>query len=232
MNRFARLSALCIAIFGAVEAFGFSKTMYPYELPAGKPGAAFGAEYASPGMKLEPGKWYTNMEVCKKYADDNGMPLLAVWGNASCIHCWYTEYCFIQDAFKEWQATHNQGQVICCIMAGGEAGLPDQKNSKWYNWMYYEGGRKLGAFPFVVMWWNDKGVNVLMTGDEFCANIKGGDPLEQSCIVGTHQHGVVPTGGADDSPLRRAFLLFADGFCGGFLDQPQIAVTHGQVGGV
>jgi hypothetical protein len=177
MNRFARLSALCIAILGVVEAFGFSKTMYPYEKPDGKPGAAFGAEYASPGMKLEPGKWYTNMEVCKKYADDNGMPLLAVWGNAECIHCWYTEYCFIQDAFKEWQATHNQGQVICCIMAGGEAGLPDQKNSKWYNWMYYEGGRKLGAFPFVVMWWKEKGVNVRMTGDEFCADIKGGDPL-------------------------------------------------------
>ena len=223
MNSFARLAVFGAALIGAVEAFGFAKTMYPYEVPKGKVGASFGAEYASPGMKLEPGKWYTNMEVCKKYADDNGMPLLAVWGNEGCIHCWYTEYCFIQDAFKEWQATHGAGQVICCIMAGGEDGLPDQNPSYWYNWMYYGGGRKLGSYPFVVMWWKDKGVNVRMTGDEFCANIKNGDPLALNTTFLSFTDNTIPARISNlTQRLEKAFEGWSPvSYEGGYFDVPE-----------
>lgn len=155
-----------------LAASAYNKSVYPYEVPAGGRGVALGATYAEAGMELEPGKWYTNFAVCKKYADDNGMPMLAVWGNHSCIHCWFTECCFVEDAFTTWVRENNAGQVILCIMAGGEKGAPDQKNSNAYNWMWYAGGgRTLSEYPFVVMWWKKQNVNVRLTGDEFCAKI-------------------------------------------------------------
>ena len=155
-----------------LAASAYNRTVYPYEVPAGKRGVALGATYAEAGMELEPGKWYTNFAVCKKYADDNGMPMLAVWGNHGCIHCWFTECGFVEDAFTTWVRENNAGQVILCIMAGGEKGAPDQALSEAYNWMWYKGGgRKLPDYPFVVMWWKKQNVNVRLTGDEFCAKI-------------------------------------------------------------
>ena len=224
MNKLARKMMVLagVVLVGIAEAFGFQYTVYPYEVPAGKLGVSIGAEYARSGMELELGKWYTNMEVCKKYADDHDIPLLAVWGNSGCIHCWYTEECFTKDAFKEWQAGNDAGQVILCFMAGGETGLPDQANSTWYNWMWKDGGRKLGSFPFVVMWWKSKGVNVRMTGDEFCANIKNGDPLALNTSYLSFAENTVPTRIANFtkrlekafegwSPVKYTGGVFADG---------------------
>lgn len=163
---------MVVAVMSAtLAASAYNRTVYPYEVPAGKRGVALGATYAEAGMELEPGKWYTNFAVCKKYADDNGMPMLAVWGNHGCIHCWYTECGFVEDAFTTWVRENNAGQVILCIMAGGEKGAPDQEHSEAYNWMWKGGGRKLPDYPFVVMWWKKQNVNVRLTGDEFCAKI-------------------------------------------------------------
>ena len=103
-----------IVALSASTTWAYNKSMYPYTLPDGAQGAALGCTRAEPGMKLELGKWYTNFEVCKKYADDNGLPLLAVWSNHGCVHCWYTDIVFVQDEFVAWQKTHNAGQVICC----------------------------------------------------------------------------------------------------------------------
>lgn len=154
-------------VLSASRAWAYNKSMYPYTLPAGAQGAALGCTRAEPGMKLELGKWYTNFEVCKKYADDNGLPLLAVWSNHGCVHCWYTDVVFVQDEFVAWQKTHNAGQVICCYMAGGDDNV-DQSGSTAYKWMWYGGGTSINAYPFVVLWWAKENVNRRMDGDTFC----------------------------------------------------------------
>lgn len=181
----ARVGLLTVAV--ALSTFvvsAYNKTVYPYEVPSGKQGVSIGATYATAGMQLEPGKWYTNFAVCKKFADDNGMPLLAVWGNHECVHCWYTESCFTKDAFKAWLKENNAGQVILCFMAGGMGkDFPDQMHSSAYNWMWKGGGRTLSQYPFVVMWWRKQNVNVRLTGEEFCAKISDpSDPNNPSKI--------------------------------------------------
>lgn len=170
-----RLWAVLLGVVLTQAAFGYNKTMYPYTLPAGKQGAALGCVEAKPGMKLELGKWYTNMEVCKKYADDNGLPLLAVWSNEGCVHCWYFDVCLVQPEFVAWQKTSNAGKVICCFMAGGDSTVPagDREGSSWYNWMWKTGGPALNAYPFVVVWWKKGGVNYRTTGDDICAKDNG-----------------------------------------------------------
>lgn len=164
-NKFSKLVLACLVAFAGIEAFAFNKSMYPYTLPAGAQGAALGCEKAVAGKKLELGKWYTNFTVCKDYADKNGLPLFAVWSNHSCIHCWYTDVVFIQDAFKEWQKTHDAGQVILCYMAGGDDSI-DQVGSSAYNWMW--NNKSLGAYPFVACWWKKGGVDLHLTGDQLC----------------------------------------------------------------
>lgn len=163
---------LAIGTVVAVQTYGYNKSMYPYELPSGKQGIGLGCEVAKEGMELELGKWYTNFAVCKKYADDHGLPLLAIWSNHSCIHCWYTDVVLVDEKFVQWQKENDAGKVICCFMGGGYDAGPgltfDQSGSSAYNWMWKGGGKKLDAFPFVVLWWQKGGVNVRTTGDDIC----------------------------------------------------------------
>ena len=124
---------------------------------------------------LEPGKWYLDWKTCKEYADKNGIPVLFVWSNKTCVHCQYTDLVFVQDSFKDWAAKNNAGKVIYCFMAGGESKYPDQQGSEAYNWMWYGGGARLNAFPFVVLWWKEKGINKRYTGDDFCSGNATGE---------------------------------------------------------
>jgi len=176
-----------LAIMLAATAWGYAKSMYPYTMPAGAQGAELNCVRAQPGMQLELGKWYTNFEVCKKYADDNGLPLLAVWSNHGCVHCWYTDIVFVQPEFVAWQKTHDAGQVICCYMAGGDDDI-DQVNSAAYKWMWYGGGTSINAYPFVVMWWQKAGINRRMDGDTFC---KGSSSAPLSFTEATYPARVV-----------------------------------------
>ena len=165
--KMSKLAMLFGVLAATVTASAYNKTMYPYDLPAGKQGAALGCIEAKAGMKLEPGKWYTNFQVCKSYADANGIPLVAIWSNEGCIHCWFTDYTFIQPGFLEWKERTPSAKAIYCFMAGGYGGY-DQAGSAAYNWMYYGGGKKLNAYPFVVLWWAKENVNERYTGDDFC----------------------------------------------------------------
>ena len=158
----------CALVALAANAWGFAKTMYPYDLPKGKQGAGMGCTYAQEGMELELGKWYTNWKVCKNYCDKNGIPLVMVWSNATCIHCWYCDVCFTTDRFKQWASENDAGKVIYCFMAGNHSGAPDQAGSEAYNWMWYGGGNRLTAYPFTVLWWKEKGINIRQTGDQIC----------------------------------------------------------------
>jgi len=165
--KWLRLFVLGLVLGSGSSLWGFSKSMYPYAVPGGALGASMGCVQAVSGMKLETGVWYTNYSVCKAYADREGIPLLAVWSNHGCIHCWYTDVVFQQETFKEWQATHDAGQVICCFMAGGDDTL-DQVGSSAYRWMWTGGTSTLSSYPFVALWWKKGGVNIHLTGDDLC----------------------------------------------------------------
>ena len=146
------------ALFAVTTAFG--EALSPKD---------FGCIDARTVSTLEPGKWYIDWKTCKEYADANGMPIVFLWSNKTCVHCKYTDLSFVYDSFKTWAANNNAGKVIYCFMAGGESKYPDQQGSEAYNWMWYGGGTKLNAFPFVVLWWKDRGVNKRYTGDDLCS---------------------------------------------------------------
>ena len=199
-----------LGLFAAHEAFGFNKSMYPYELKG--QGAALGCEVARAGDELELGKWYTNFSVVKKYAEDNGIPMLAVWSNHGCVHCWYTDVCFVQDSFKAWQQSSDAGQILYCYMAGGDDTL-DQVNSAAYNWMWHN--KSLSAYPFVALYWkvgNTVKVEQHLTGDAFCA--AGGKTLSfTDATIPTRVDNITATLDrvfADWSPVKYTGGVFAN----------------------
>lgn len=159
--------ALLGALLGVLPAFAYSKTMFPYTVPAGRQGAAMGCTVAKSGMTLQPGKWYTNFQACKAYADKMGYPLFAVWSNDGCIHCWYTDVTINDPRFRAWQQENDAGNVICCFMAGKDDTY-DQVGSSAYNWMLTGGGKALNMYPLCALWWKKKNVNIHITGDDLC----------------------------------------------------------------
>ena len=165
--------ALLTAVFSAFAAVAaFGDALSPKDL-----GCIDAREVINAGGRLEPGQWYLDWKTCKDFADANGMPVLFIWSNKTCVHCKYTDLVFVQDSFKDWAAKNNAGKVIYCFMAGGESKYPDQQKSAGYNWMWYGGGTQLNAFPFVVLWWKAKSVNQRYTGDNFCSGNATGVPF-------------------------------------------------------
>ena len=157
--------------------------------------AAFGAGNVSPAMlgcenagnilaagkDLELGHWYTDWASCKKWCDKKNVPMLAIWSNNGCIHCYCLGLCFLTDKFKTWAAENDAGKVIYCYMEGGMPGYPDQKGSEGYNWSW-KVPTTLGEFPFVSIYWKghgtakQQGVILHKTGDQFRCNKNGTQP--------------------------------------------------------
>ena len=193
-------------------ASSFGDALSPYDLGCKDARATV----ASKG-KLELGQWYTDWDACKTYADAKGLPVLFIWSNKTCSHCRYTDLVFVQSAFKSWQSSDDQGKVIYCFMAGGESSYPDQSGSDAYNWMYKGtgdgGGKSLDAYPFVVLWWKSKGVNVRYTGDEFCSGSATGSYFDAS----THQTEDSLTSRVPNviAKMESAFSAWTASDCGG-----------------
>lgn len=109
------------------------------------------------------GEWHLGWKECKAYADANDAPMIAVWGNHGCIHCFALESVFTNSVFKAWQKTNDTGKVVCCFMAGGLNGYPDQQWSDGYN--YLRNG-KSRDWPMVLFYWPKNGIKKFYYGDQ------------------------------------------------------------------
>ena len=180
MNRMMKTALVAlVSAFATTSAFA-TGSVYAYGDPSVRTdseahlGAAYAPDYLKEHGKLDLGKWYTDWATCKKYAEDNGIPVVFIWSNHGCIHCWYSDLAFLESSFKEWAATHDEGKVIYCFMSNKEKDangklLPDQENSAAYNWMYSGGGSRIDAYPFTSLYWVVDGkvkANVRQKGDK------------------------------------------------------------------
>ena len=155
------LGILLVGLFMAATAIG-ATTIWPYELPAkaGPNDQALHCEKANEiiaaGGSLVPGHYYTGFEACKKWCDDNGVPLVAFWSNSDCIHCLYAEWAMNDGSFREWAAANDAGKVIYCFCFNGMSGMPDQKPGTAYTWLK---NGSLKSFPFSALYWKKQGAS-------------------------------------------------------------------------
>ncbi|MCR5750922.1 MAG: hypothetical protein K6G91_03080 [Kiritimatiellae bacterium] len=114
------------------------------------------------GTPIRTGVWHANLEQCRKYAEDNGIPLIAVWSNKGCAHCEKFEANSLSEPFAEWMKT--SGYVYCFVYSDDADG---RMNGAAYNWCWF--GKKLKAYPFVRFYWKKDGkvlVDTASTGDQ------------------------------------------------------------------
>lgn len=129
--------------------------------------------------------WHTNLSRCKKFADDNGLPMVAVWSNGvACGHCCTFVSAISNSTFVNFQKKY---KVVWCFVESGDSDGA-RESGVAYNWC---GGfpaltRKSAIkmpefFPFVNFYWKKANMDVCVTGDSLNKQ-KGGSAGAKSVV--------------------------------------------------
>lgn len=115
-----------------------------------------------------PGVWHSNYSACKKYADENKVPLIAVWSNGdACSHCIRFESACNSSVFKNWMAKSGCVFYFTYPKDGGDG----KENST----VFHKIRGNNTSYPFVWIYWNAGKVNVHTVGDTVDGNKSGSD---------------------------------------------------------
>lgn len=116
------------------------------------------------------GKWSSGFTACKKYADDNKVPLIAVWSNGdACGKCVNFEKSIMQDDFIDWMET---SKCVFWFGCSSDKTEDDKLNGTGYTWAR---NKKLTTYPFVRVWWQEGDVDSYKSGSSWTGGTaKGG----------------------------------------------------------
>lgn len=149
MNRIKMLSLALVAV------------MLSFTGMAG-PTSTLCANRSKKGDPVTLGKWHVNYDKCKKYAEQNKIPLIAVWSNGdACGHCVLFENAVNHANFKKWMKT--SGMVFLFIHSGDKSQAPKEYkvDSKYFHWVR----GKNTSYPFIRVYWPAGKVDIHTVGD-------------------------------------------------------------------
>lgn len=88
------------------------------------------------------GEWNSDFDKCKKYAEQNGVPMMAVWSKVGCHMCDIFDTILPLDEFVAWR---KQKQIVMCYVKS-----PSWSSmTKELDWI----SGSLSAAPFVRIYW-------------------------------------------------------------------------------
>lgn len=94
--------------------------------------------------KIETGIWYSGFSAMKAYAEEKGLPLVAVWTNGDvCSYCVKFEKCLLDPAFLAWQ---KESGCLFWFGCSKDKTEDDKKSGIGYKWCHKDG---VTTFPFV-----------------------------------------------------------------------------------
>ena len=118
------------------------------------------AARAKAGTPIKLGQWHAGFTEVKKYAENNGLPLLAIWSNGEdCSHCKKLERCMAQGVFTTWM---KESGVVFYFGCNEDKSSDDKYGGTAYNWCWKN--QSLTFFPFVRFYWKAKKGTVLADG--------------------------------------------------------------------
>ena len=133
----------------------------------------------SPTLTL--GRTRSDLTQCIKWAEEYGIPLVAIWSNEGCSHCERLERAMTSDAFQVH--ARKSGLIICAIYnSDGKGSITKSdpegtRGGEGYQWCWGKGNSKIyksiSMFPFVRFYWKKDGkqiVDVLRMGDQVDGN--------------------------------------------------------------
>ena len=124
---------------------------------------ALRADATSP---VELGVWHASLDKTRAYAEENGVPLIAVWSNGDyCSHCRVFQDACTTSEFRDWMKTSG-----CAFLFVHSGDLGGQQGGAVFNWCY-DGTQSV--FPFVRMYWPRGKVDVFTNGDNLLGQSTG-----------------------------------------------------------
>ena len=101
------------------------------------------------------GEWHGGFDKCLEKADNEHIPMFAMWSNTGCSHCEAVYTTIVTERFVNWRrgTGSNIGKIILLLMKGGSEGNGYETWSEGYDWAWGP-GHTLGLYPFTVMYWN------------------------------------------------------------------------------
>lgn len=135
--------------------------------------------YRAPlGSPVELGVWSGDLDECKKIADENGIPMIAIWSREGCAHCNILDNALTSEVVQNWAKT--SGMVLCFTCSRDPLGVrqgPESGNGKYY-W-FCKRPDMISSYPFVRFYWYENGkkkVDFSVHGDKLDKQQgKGGD---------------------------------------------------------
>lgn len=125
------------------------------------------ASRASASEPIQLGEWHAGFSTVKKYAEKNGLPLLAIWSNGGkeCSHCEKLESCLVTSTFKNWM---KDSGIVFYFGCSADRSQDDKYGGTGYNWCWK--GQSLNLFPFVRFYWKAKKGTKLADGTVLAAD--------------------------------------------------------------
>ena len=116
------------------------------------------------------GKWSSGFSAVKKYAEDNNVPLIAVWSNGDvCGHCVNFEKSIMESAFTTWQASSN---CVFWFGCSSDTSKDDKTQGTGFTWTR---NGKLTTYPFCRVYWKGGKVDTYKSGSDWTGGTaKGG----------------------------------------------------------
>lgn len=106
-----------------------------------------------------PGYWHRNFKDAKKYADDHGIPFIAVWSNGdTCPHCVKFENSCNNSYFIDWQKKSGMVFWFGCS--------DDKEYPIGCSEFHWTRNNTKTAYPFVRVWWKKGGIDWVTVGDD------------------------------------------------------------------
>lgn len=134
----------------------------------------------SPTLTL--GRTRSDLTQCIQWAEEYGIPLVAIWSNEGCAHCERLERAMTSEAFRAHAL--KSGLIICAIFnSDGKGSITKSdpegvRNGSGYHWCWGYGNnsiyKKISMFPFVRFYWKKDGkqiVDAVRTGDNVDGNV-------------------------------------------------------------
>ena len=107
------------------------------------------------------GKWSSGFSACKKYAEDNDVPLIAVWSNGdACGHCTMFETAVMNSKFTKWMGT---SKCVFWFGCSSDTSKDDKMNGTGYVWAWKN--QSLSLYPFCRVYWKSGKVDKAESGD-------------------------------------------------------------------
>lgn len=116
------------------------------------------------------GKWSSGFSAVKKYAEDNDVPLIAVWSNGDvCGHCVNFEKSISQSDFTKWMASSG---CVFWFGCSSDTSKDDKLQGTGFTWTR---NGKLTTYPFCRVYWKSGKVDTCKSGSDWTGGTaKGG----------------------------------------------------------